>query len=251
MVLFNYRLGAFILMFSISSLYSADITLPGDEKEVENDYLLLCGYEKPLVAEYEPSFVYGYGFIDENGKEDDVNACDVNGKTLLLKAVEERSLNLANRLLVRGADVNISDKKGCSPLGLAACVGDVEMVKILLKYRAQCKQKNSAGYTPLWAAASSNHVEVLQVLLDHDPLSVDIQDNVLRTPLHMAIKNGHLESIRVLLEAGADKNVKNAQGDIAFSMTQKLYMLRRFAASIEKGEEIIRLLRSVGPLMKL
>ncbi|XP_053129689.1 ankyrin repeat and SOCS box protein 12-like isoform X2 [Hemicordylus capensis] len=57
--------------------------------------------------------------------------------------------------------------------------------------------------TPLRLAASMGHVRCLEVLLAHGA-DVDSLDVKAQTPLFTAVSNGHLDCVRALLEAGAN-----------------------------------------------
>ena len=43
---------------------------------------------------------------------------------------------------------------------------------------------------------------------------IDIQDNNGDTPLHLATKKGYANTVRALLEAGADVSIENKRGEV-------------------------------------
>ena len=65
---------------------------------------------------------------------------------------------------------------------------------------------NSDG--PLHIAAQHNAVQVVELLLDRGA-NVDMRNNNGDTPLHVAVKNNFAEMTRLLLCKGADMYVKN------------------------------------------
>jgi len=67
-------------------------------------------------------------------------------------------------------------------------------------------------YALLLAAASENSVEELKALLDKDPSYVNKPSSSGQTPLHKAALKGHLESVQLLVERGADVNFADKQG---------------------------------------
>eukprot|EP00435_Cladocopium_sp_Y103_P053574 s627_g17.t1 len=69
------------------------------------------------------------------------------------------------------------------------------------------------GYTPLHYAARNGHVESMLLLLEagaeKDPPSAE---NERITPLYIAAQNGHLVAVRHLVEVGADKERADNEG---------------------------------------
>src|SRR6185436_4366211 len=64
--------------------------------------------------------------------------------------------------------------------------------------------RDAHGSTPLHAAAARGHLDVVRLLLQYraDPNARDAGDNALA--LHFAAGGGHIETVRALLDAGAD-----------------------------------------------
>jgi ankyrin repeat protein len=87
---------------------------------------------------------------------------------------------------------------------LRACsAGDVEALRGLLKTDAELvRERIASGSTGLHQAV--HHPDALRLLIAHgaDPTVRDAGDQA--SPLHFAAANGNLESVRVLLDAGAD-----------------------------------------------
>jgi ankyrin repeat protein len=73
---------------------------------------------------------------------------DEDGNTYLHILVREES-NLANLVLERGANPNIQNQQGHTPLHLAAMCIDFKMVKILLAFKADANIQDYTGNTPL------------------------------------------------------------------------------------------------------
>ncbi|RDB29633.1 hypothetical protein Hypma_015741 [Hypsizygus marmoreus] len=65
----------------------------------------------------------------------------------------------------------------------------------------------------LWKASSEGNLESVEELLkDATSVDMEIKDHTGSTPLIEAIKNGHVEVVRVLLDKGADPNNGSSQG---------------------------------------
>ncbi|KAI8980764.1 hypothetical protein BD414DRAFT_420239 [Trametes punicea] len=67
--------------------------------------------------------------------------------------------------------------------------------------------------SPLWTACSEGNLEkVVELLQDATPVDVEVKDHTGVTPLIEAIRNGHVEVIRALLDKGADPTNGSSQG---------------------------------------
>jgi len=98
-------------------------------------------------------------------------------------ATERGYLRVVKLLLEHGADPNIQNKDGMTPLHFATERGSPEVVKLLLEHGADPNiQENKFGWTPLHYAVSRCHVDVVRVLLDHGA-DLTIRDNKGMTPL--------------------------------------------------------------------
>ncbi|KAH9898152.1 hypothetical protein C8Q73DRAFT_744230 [Cubamyces lactineus] len=67
--------------------------------------------------------------------------------------------------------------------------------------------------SPLWKACSEGNLEkVVEILKDATPVDIEVKDHTGVTPLIEAIKSGHVEIVRVLLDKGADPTNASSQG---------------------------------------
>lgn len=95
-----------------------------------------------------------------------INARDLtSGQTALHIVVERRDILWTRFLIQRGANPNIRDKKGISPLQLAVGLGFSEGVEALLEAGADIDVNDSAGETPLIAAVHRRDVPLIRLLL--------------------------------------------------------------------------------------
>lgn len=124
-----------------------------------------------------------------------------NGRTPVQFAILAGSTKTVELLLSYGAELEW-DSYFDSPLALAASVGETDVVRFLLK-KDICKQKiDYSDYfseqTPLIKSAENGFHGVVSLLLAHNARA-DIPDDEGRTALFHAIKNGHLETVNVLV----------------------------------------------------
>ena len=95
-----------------------------------------------------------------------VNSRNGAGKTALNIAIARRDENWTHFLLGKGADWNLADKSGDTPLITAARVGFVEAVELLLGLGAKVDAANRMGETPLIIAVQQRQLPIVKLLLD-------------------------------------------------------------------------------------
>ncbi len=121
-----------------------------------------------------------------------INARDLSsGQTALHIVVERRDLIWTKFLLQRGANPNIRDKKGVSPLQLAVGLGFTDGVEVLLDSGAEIDVNDSAGETPLIAAVHRRDTALIRLLLSKgaNPDRTDNSGRSARDYAELAVSN--------------------------------------------------------------
>ena len=129
-------------------------------------------------------------------------------------------------LTERGANLDLGDKHGRTPLFLACSNGNVETARFLLQTMRERKQDiirkaSTDGRTILSKASGRGHVEVVKMLLEEIDIAstVNIQETAqMRTALHWAAYNGRAEVVDVLLKNSADATVEDSKGKTALAL---------------------------------
>jgi ankyrin repeat protein len=93
--------------------------------------------------------------------------------------------------------------------------GHMEIVNLLLEKGADVNLKDNFGTTPLKSAALNGHMRIVKLLLEKGA-DVNLTDKYDKTPLHWAVFNGHMEIVNLLLEKGADVDLKDNFGNTSF-----------------------------------
>ncbi|MBN2181513.1 MAG: ankyrin repeat domain-containing protein [Sedimentisphaerales bacterium] len=127
---------------------------------------------------------------------------------------------------------------GRKPIHKAAYKGDLKKVKKIIDRKPnQINVQDVLGKTPLHFASSKGHIEIVEFLLNNDA-DVDTEMFTGDTPLMIAARyarDGKYETIKTLLEHGANVNHKNEDGRTVLH-----------EAAMYSGKEVINLLISYG-----
>lgn len=144
-----------------------------------------------------------------------LNKRDDEGQTPLADAVVQEEVDTVRYLLEQGADPNIPNKNGLTPLDHACSRGEAAMplAKLLLDHGALVNPQRSGSFriTSLDWAISSDNTELTKLLIEHRA-DIKAVTDVGRTALHNAANRGDLEIAKTLIEHGADVNAKVTNG---------------------------------------
>jgi ankyrin repeat protein len=143
-----------------------------------------------------------------------LNIADENGRTPLLLAVEYNYKDIIHILLDKGADMNIRDKEGYSPLIRAVYYGYFDIAKIFIERGADVNIADAQGYTPLVLAIHYNNKDMVNFLLEKGA-DIEIPDMNGSTPLMHASIYGCTEIAELLIEEGADIDTADQHGSTA------------------------------------
>lgn len=130
-------------------------------------------------------------------------------------AARREDLQTARLLIEAGADANVRDKNGKTPLHKAASFPHKdarEMIHLLIEAGGNIHAKNYAGESPLHRTAAKGYtLDALYALIDAGA-DVNAQDALGRTPLHRAASRDHYTMIHYLIIAGAHVDIKDHDG---------------------------------------
>ena len=127
----------------------------------------------------------------------------------LVDAVESRDSALARSLLDSGVPVDETQPDGTSALHWASHLEQIDLVDLLLGKGADPNVTNRYGVTPLSLAATNGSPAVITALLDAGARP-NTASPYGETPLMTAARTGDAEVVSLLLTAGANVNAKEA-----------------------------------------
>lgn len=130
-------------------------------------------------------------------------------QTPLMAAAELGATRAIRELVSLGADLEAVDPTG-TPLVYAAWQGREETVRLLLELGANVNPPSFVD-APLFQASVGGPPSVVKLLIDAGA-NVNWTDSSGRTPLLLAARHGANEKLRLLISAGAKVNVKDQDG---------------------------------------
>ena len=146
------------------------------------------------------------------------NALDPKGNPMLIVAIRDKSIKVADLLIANPAtDINLANKSGENPLMMAAIEGELPLVETLvLKKKADV---NKSGWTPLHYACTTGKLSVAEFLVANGA-KVNALSPSDTTPLMMAVSSGNDQLIKFLLDKGADLRMRNHEGYSAIDVAE-------------------------------
>lgn len=156
------------------------------------------------------------------------NGADPNARrrkwfTALSMSLSSGDLDIAQLLIDYGADTELPDQKGATLMHYIAGKNDEKYMQFMLDNNANVNARDLAGMTPLMVAADGQYLVSLGMLLEHGAQTELRGPGRGWTALHMAAYSGLVESVSLLLAFGADPEAKADSGDreIPFTVVRK------------------------------
>jgi len=146
----------------------------------------------------------------EKGLNDYINfQRPFDGATILMVSVYrandfvDENYSLITKLLEDGANPNMINAYGNTPLLDASMLGLFDIVKQLLEFGADPNIPNKGGWTPLMIASNNGYSEIVKLLLTKGA-DVDYHSGNNITAISLASRNGHNDIKFLLINKDAD-----------------------------------------------
>ncbi|KAF2812133.1 uncharacterized protein BDZ99DRAFT_383210, partial [Mytilinidion resinicola] len=175
-------------------------------------------------------FLSQTGAVDLHGE-----GVSIGGLALFL-AVERQDGAIVDTLLHAGVNINAKDSKGQTALFRATRRQDAVMMKLLISENIDIDSRDDEGRTAWSANVKPRNKDILDILLTNPSIQTEYD----WAPIHWAASYGHVECVQLLIDAGADVNVRSDQGvtpmDLATQANQLVVveMLKHAGATFTK-----------------
>jgi ankyrin repeat protein len=154
----------------------------------------------------------------------------------LAAGVPDAGEKLVNFLVAWGADVNLANKSGYTPLHNACGSGATDSVRALLEARADLNLKSKTGAAPVHAAVINDQPAVLDVLKDLKA-NLDMPAFGGNTPVHEAVMQNNPSIIQKLFDLKADVNIESGP-EHGFATPLKMATDRKKKKAAKKLKEL-------------
>jgi ankyrin len=196
--------------------------------------------------------------------------------TPLMFAAREGDLESARLLVAAGADVNAVAADGKDALGLAVFNGNYDLASFLVDSKSNVNKADTQGFTPLFWAVDRRNMEtapnfpwtvtadplpLIKKLLDAGANPNALVNNtprarmragspriVFATPLMRAAFSGDLELVKLLLDRGADLNIRSKDYETMLEAAAGLGFIQGYSKGKSAAErlEVVKLFVGLG-----
>jgi uncharacterized protein len=156
------------------------------------------------------------------------------GPDPLYDAAERGNFSDAQKAILAGSSANIRGGDRLTALIVAARIGAVDVVQLLLAHGAIADLVEDEGNTALIHAALKDHDEVINVLLDGDA-AINHANRQGETALMRAAGTGSDFAVVALLAAGADHTLTDFTGRTALDLARENRRRRVLSAFKKAG----------------
>lgn len=168
---------------------------------------------------------------------DEGKSRSTGGQTALMDAAKKGHGSIVRMLLDKGANVNHQDLHGRSALLHALNSSDPTVIRILLDFGADINMRDREGKTVLFLAVEKRNPSLVEALLGKCGGQVNVQDNTGRSALQVSVKFNENETVKLLLENGADPKNKHFIRDALTKYNPLLVkLLLKYGAPVDPND---------------
>ncbi len=180
--------------------------------------------------------------VEEEEKEEEekddlftfANETAIQETETFFQALREQDLARIQELTSNGENLDRSDAYGWTPLQIAAGTGSLEIVKFLVEHGA----KMDTAKLPLFFAANSGALDLVRFLLEKFSISPFILDPDGNSLLHYAAESHSPELVRFLLKTGIQINLQGKARLTALERAARDGDFQTIRLLVEAGAEI-------------
>ena len=180
----------------------------------------------------------------------DANAANDTGTCIYAQTNNINALNAELEKAHYASNVvNRKCSNGESLLLIATKNDNFITFRTLLEHGANPNLENSAGVTPLHILArvdGRNSDDMFNMLIRHPDINVNNQDLCGYTPLMRAIEFGNIEVVKGLMKAGANTTMKNNYGQNAVTLAEQMVAAQRNEEKVVVNKQILDIVNRRG-----
>lgn len=126
-------------------------------------------------------------------------------QTALVKSISLRRKEIAEHLLINGANPNIKSN-GFTPIYISASKGYPDFLYLLSRYHADANIKSVNGWLPIHIASHNGHFGLIRKLIFYNTNINSLTDDG-KTSLYLAAIADNNKTVEVLITLGADPSI--------------------------------------------
>lgn len=154
--------------------------------------------------------------LDQEGAS--LSARTPTKQTALNLAVVSGHESVVKLLLEKGANIEAAGNNGEKPLYIAARLGNLQMVTLLLRFKPTIESFNvEKQLSALYISVSNEHEAVAKVLLQHGA-DVDLRNYGGETALFISTTKRNTKLMALLLQSGASKDIRSQDGKSVYDI---------------------------------
>ncbi len=216
-----------------------------------------CVPRQPLLFEARQGTLRNLQRILADNPNLEINERDEHGNTSLYyvapfgaqEYIEQVHRTVKAFLAYPEIDINLQNRRGQTPLHLAAMCNNLKMVTLLLQIaNIKVNAQDKHGATALHYAVRYGHSVLVDWMLWREKdIAVNLKEHTAgNTPLHIAAQHGYLEIVRLLLlHKDTEPNLRNASGLTALEIVEHARDAPQSDSS-EPPEELLLFFQSVS-----
>lgn len=159
----------------------------------EKNFEKCARYELSLMGNVVPLTLLPNGKQLAPRSKEEINA------SALFNAIEKGRISVIHSMMKTGvASMNLKTSDGLSPLMVAASVGNIELVQLMLNHGCNSKLKSNHGYTAASLAEKNGHIKCLKLLRNAERNSTTEEFVQTETPQTKSIEEEQSSVISLL-----------------------------------------------------
>jgi len=174
-----------------------------------------------------------------------IDQTDTKGQSALHICAARGLIESARALLKRGANINLQDSAGFTPLHCSVLEKQILTSKFLLEHKhidvtiTNNEQSNALHYLVRIPVTEDNVVAYRSVLdlLVQKGINIDAKNKHNEAPIHFACMTGNVHAVGFLLERGADCNLRTLLGETPLHYAIRTASIKLVRLLMENGAD--------------